>query len=170
MNIGEKIKELRIKKGMTQEELAVECKLSKNAIWNYENNKRTPGIQNLEKISKALGVPLSLLTGDVNNKIENKILSENKRYINMLENLYIMLGQCKIDGFVCLDEIEDKIVKIGMDNYKKVLPLEDLEYLVHSLSIVITLKQYFEVDNPKLKESLFNSLEKMVKFKRIEGE
>ncbi|NFO89286.1 helix-turn-helix transcriptional regulator [Clostridium botulinum] len=56
MNIGERIKHLRNKKGLTQEELASKCGLSKNGIWNYENNKRQITIETLNKILTALDV------------------------------------------------------------------------------------------------------------------
>lgn len=64
MNIGSNIKNIRIEKGFTQEELALKCELSKNGIWNYENNKRQPNIDTLEKIANALNVPLSRLLKD----------------------------------------------------------------------------------------------------------
>ncbi|WP_252224646.1 MULTISPECIES: helix-turn-helix transcriptional regulator [unclassified Clostridium] len=75
MNIGEKIKELRKLKGLTQEELANKCGLSKNGLWNYENNKRNPNTEILERIAKVLGVPLYKLI--VNEKVnEIKKLEE----------------------------------------------------------------------------------------------
>lgn len=63
MDIGENIKELRNKNNLTQEELATKTGLSKNAIWNYENNKRKPNIEILNKIANALGVPINYLVG-----------------------------------------------------------------------------------------------------------
>lgn len=64
MNIGDKIKKIRNSKKLTQEQLANRCGLSKNGLWNYENGKRTPNIDTLESISKALEVDISLLMGD----------------------------------------------------------------------------------------------------------
>ncbi|MDY4604311.1 helix-turn-helix transcriptional regulator [Clostridium tertium] len=61
MNIGYEIKSLRKKKGLTQSELAKKCDLSKNAIWNYENNKRDPTVKTLNKIGEVLGVDLGYL-------------------------------------------------------------------------------------------------------------
>lgn len=63
MNIGEKIKLFRNEKGLTQDELASKCGLSKNGLWNYENNKRQPSIETLEKIAVALDKPLVDLIG-----------------------------------------------------------------------------------------------------------
>ena len=61
MNIGNKIKELRKSKGLTQEELAIKCGLSKNGLWNYENNKRQINMDTLNKISTALDVDIEEL-------------------------------------------------------------------------------------------------------------
>ncbi|EPY2304096.1 helix-turn-helix transcriptional regulator [Clostridium sporogenes] len=59
INIGDRIKQLRKEKGLTQQELAIRCELSKNAIWNYENNKRKPNIDILSNIATVLGVSIS---------------------------------------------------------------------------------------------------------------
>lgn len=61
MDIGREIKELRKKEGLSQMELAKRCNLSKNAIWNYENNKRIPSILTIKKIGEVLGVDLGYL-------------------------------------------------------------------------------------------------------------
>ena len=73
MDIGSKIKELRIKKGLTQSELAKECNLSKNAIWNYENGKRNPKIEVVSLIATALNVSLSTLI-ETQETLTNKII------------------------------------------------------------------------------------------------
>lgn len=55
MNIGEKIKNLRLKHGMTQEELADRCELSKGFISLVEHNQTSPSIATLGDILDALG-------------------------------------------------------------------------------------------------------------------
>lgn len=59
MNIGNKIKNLRILNGLTQEELAVRCDLTKGFISQLENNNNEPSISTLQDILTALGVSLS---------------------------------------------------------------------------------------------------------------
>ncbi|GAA0121723.1 hypothetical protein UT300018_10390 [Clostridium faecium] len=75
INIGDKIKQLRKEKGLTQEELAIKCGLSKNAIWNYENNHRQPDIQTLNKIATALGVSIGDLL-ESNKTLSQKLIDE----------------------------------------------------------------------------------------------
>ena len=58
MNIGQKIKDLRILCGLTQEELADRCDLTKGFISQLENNNNEPSISTLQDILKALGTNL----------------------------------------------------------------------------------------------------------------
>ena len=60
MNIGELIKDIRSKQGITQELLAEDAQLSRNTIVNFETGKRIPRVDDLVKIAKALGVEVSI--------------------------------------------------------------------------------------------------------------
>lgn len=55
MEIGSKIKNLRLKKGLTQEELGDRCELSKGFISLLESDKTSPSMTTLEDILNALG-------------------------------------------------------------------------------------------------------------------
>ncbi len=55
MNIGSKIKTLRMMSGMTQGELADRCELTKGFISQLENNNNEPSISTLQDILMALG-------------------------------------------------------------------------------------------------------------------
>lgn len=59
MNIGAKIKNLRTLTGLTQEELADRCELTKGFISQLENNNNEPSISTLQDILTALGTNLS---------------------------------------------------------------------------------------------------------------
>lgn len=58
MQIGNKIKELRIKNGLTQEELADRCELSKGFISQVERDNTSPSIATLVDILQCLGSSL----------------------------------------------------------------------------------------------------------------
>lgn len=62
--IGENIKRVREKKGMTQKELAEKCNLATITIRQYESGKREPKTRTLNKIAKALDVYILELTID----------------------------------------------------------------------------------------------------------
>ena len=59
MEIGSKIRELRILNGLTQEELADRSELSKGFISQLENDVTSPSISTLEDILQCLGMSLS---------------------------------------------------------------------------------------------------------------
>lgn len=68
MEIGEIIKTERIKKGMTQEELAEKVGVKKSAVAKWENG-RVSEIKrsNLKMLSEALGIDPNQLLGDIEN-------------------------------------------------------------------------------------------------------
>ena len=57
MSIGSQIKKLRKERKLSQEQLAKKCGLSRNSIYNYENEKRSPNSKDLHEIANALNVP-----------------------------------------------------------------------------------------------------------------
>ena len=64
MVIGEKIKELRLSFGLTQEELADRCELTKGYISQLENDLTSPSIATLIDILSALGTTLKEFFAD----------------------------------------------------------------------------------------------------------
>jgi len=60
--LGEKIREIRKKKGFSQEALAFKSNLHRTYISDIERGFRNVSIENIEKIAKALGLtPKDLL-------------------------------------------------------------------------------------------------------------
>jgi len=59
MNIGSKIRQLRMENGLTQEELADRCELTKGFISQVEREMTSPSIATLQDILEALGTTLS---------------------------------------------------------------------------------------------------------------
>lgn len=59
MKIGHKIKELRVQKGLTQEELADRAELSKGFISQIERDLTSPSIATLVDVLQALGTDLN---------------------------------------------------------------------------------------------------------------
>lgn len=58
MNIGEKIKDLRVKRSLTQEELADRCELTKGFISQVERDLTSPSIASLIDILEGMGTNL----------------------------------------------------------------------------------------------------------------
>ncbi|MBM7834983.1 helix-turn-helix domain-containing protein [Clostridium sardiniense] len=63
MNIGENIKKIRKEKGLTQKDLATSLDVSTITIQNYENNRREPRLETLNKIASILECDLYELMG-----------------------------------------------------------------------------------------------------------
>jgi len=59
LNIGEEIKRLRLRNGLTQEELANRCELSKGFISQVERDMTSPSIASLVDILESLGTDLT---------------------------------------------------------------------------------------------------------------
>ena len=74
MNIGAKIKELRVAKGLTQEELADRAELSKGFISQLERDLTSPSIVTLVDILQCLGVSVSAFFAE--DKVEQVVFSD----------------------------------------------------------------------------------------------
>ena len=62
MSLGENIRERRIAKNLTQDDLAGMVGVTKMAICNYEEGKRIPALYDALRIAKALGTTVEKLT------------------------------------------------------------------------------------------------------------
>lgn len=72
-NLAERIKELRLERGLSLRELADACETSKSAISMYERGKRRPKYETLEAIADVFNVDMEYLLGksEVRNKAAN---------------------------------------------------------------------------------------------------
>ncbi|SCJ50076.1 HTH-type transcriptional regulator immR [uncultured Clostridium sp.] len=90
MKLCERLKELRIEKGLTQDDVALKFKVSKEVIKNWENQKRNgePSVEMLIGISNFYGVSIDYLCGvtDIKDRIyEDKDLC---KYLNKCIAIY----------------------------------------------------------------------------------
>lgn len=58
---GERVRELRQMKGLSQEELAFRAKVHRTYLGSIERGERNPALKNIAAIAKALDVSLSEL-------------------------------------------------------------------------------------------------------------
>ena len=91
--LSEKIKELRKKKGLTQEDLASELNVSRQAITKWESGDGAPDIDNLRNIALFFHVSVDYL---IDNKTEQIVDLKNK--FNLVEIFLFIFGICL--GFV----------------------------------------------------------------------
>lgn len=98
INIGDRIKTLRLNRGLTQAQLADSIGIPRTTYANYETNKREPKLEVLNKIAEQLGVTI------------DDILTKN--FINKNDDDRLYLLSLKIFELVPLysfEEIEEAI-------------------------------------------------------------
>lgn len=83
MEIGNKIKELRMQKGLTQEELADRAELSKGFISQLERDLTSPSIATLVDILQCLGTDLKDF---FNEEEETQIVFSDKDYFEKIDS------------------------------------------------------------------------------------
>ena len=71
MTLGKRIKECRLKKGMTQEALAEILFTKKSTISEYENDKIDLKFSVLKEIAKVLDTSISYLSGEQDEDIDD---------------------------------------------------------------------------------------------------
>ena len=94
MEIGKKIKGLRIQRGLTQEELASRCELSKGFISLVERDLTSPSIATLMDMLESLGTDMKTFFGEATD--EKVVFGEKDIFVKELiefnyREIYIIL-------------------------------------------------------------------------------
>ena len=88
MLLGEKIKMLRMQHGLTQEELANRCELSKGFISQLERDLTSPSIATLIDILECLGTDLKTFFNDSDN--EKVVFSKGDFFVKQTEKQFFI--------------------------------------------------------------------------------
>jgi transcriptional regulator with XRE-family HTH domain len=75
MQLGDSIKLYRKKLKLSREALSVKAKISEKSLYNYEENRRSPSVEQLDRIAKALKISSSELL-DSSFTIKKKMTEE----------------------------------------------------------------------------------------------
>ena len=105
--IGEKIKTVRLQKGVSQAALAKCLGVSAAMIYQYEVGKKKPKVETLSKIAGALGVDLKVFYDDLPQKAIELKRYENIALVNEFENACFRLV-----NFPDSEEITEKYEKL----------------------------------------------------------
>lgn len=95
MTLGQKLKEIRKKFGLSQEQLAEIMNVSRQAITKWENDGGTPDVSNLQELSKIFGITVDYL---LNNENQLPALSMRKvldrdKYKNKISSYSMILKE-----------------------------------------------------------------------------
>lgn len=157
MTLGEKLKEIRRRFGLSQEQLAEIMNISRQAITKWENDSGLPDISNLQELSKVFGLTVDYLLNDENqlpalsmkkeldkNKYKNKLNSYSevlKEYYAAPWEIYNLSPTKKLN---LLENILNIFVTSG--NYFLIKQVSDLSpyYLVikDNLKLLVIIKDW----------------------------
>ena len=148
MKTGQLIKELRLKKGITQEELASKTDLSVRTIQRIESGEVDPRIYTLQLIASALGVDYETLAMSEASMSET-IRKENSKWLPLihLSGLLILIAPPIIIWILKRDEVKD-IKKHAVDviNYQLSISLYALPLVLLGIyPILIFLFIYSQI-------------------------
>lgn len=111
-NFANVFKDLRVKSGLTQQEMADRLKISRSSIGMYENGEREPSFELLEAIADYFNVDMNYLLG-------KKELSEN-----IPQGYYLNEDAKSMAQFL----YENPAYKVLFDASRKVKP-EDIQFV-----------------------------------------
>lgn len=173
LNIGNKIKDLRKAKKMTQDELAALIDITKHSVMAYETEKRLIPIDTLYSISKVFKVPIEYFFTDADfsqGGLETKmvripILSNvsagvgvfgDETPIDWLELPETIAKKSDYASFVSGDSMEPKIFEGDLLLIEKIDVLENGDIGVFKIGEDIVCKKF--KPNPITKEIILASL------------
>ncbi len=123
MEIGSKIRQLRLQRDLTQEELANRTELTKGYISQLENDLCSPSIATLKDILDALGVSLQEFFAET---------KEEKIVFTPLDYFQSTNGDCEVTWLVAnsqKNEMEQIVLTLPIDGQSEVrLPFEGEEF------------------------------------------
>ena len=116
-NLSEKIRQIRLQKGLSQENMADMLGLSTTAYGDIERGRTELSVSRLENVAKLLDVPLPELLGiDVSmsetewlRQENTRILAENRRLQNELDQLKNKFRQLFGEGVLRIGEERPRI-------------------------------------------------------------
>jgi len=114
---GDRLKKIRIEKGLTQQNLADMIGASKSLISCYENGKRTPSLENVISFMEIFGVSPDYLLGA--DHLIKTAVKEEERYAPVTNEELIFINEIKSNKLVYNILFEDP--KRGAELIKKKL-------------------------------------------------
>lgn len=113
MSFGKNLKDLRVEKEMSQEDLAKKIKVHPNHISRYERDLASPSIEVVQRIADALDVSIDLLVyGKQNNPdtgISDKELASLFKKVQVLSNKQKETVKDLISAFVLKADLKEKL-------------------------------------------------------------
>lgn len=140
MNVGENIRKFRKEKGLTQKKLGELSNINEVQIRQYELGKANPKLETINKISKALDIPVEQLIFD-NSNIEQPNSNKNSSILNKAIETYGVDAQLDM----CIEEMSELTKEIckhkrGKNNHDEIVEeMADVYIMMEQLKIMINI-------------------------------
>lgn len=124
LNINERLRELRIKCGYTQNQVAKLLNIDRSTYAYYETGKTRPDVSTLMMLSKIFNIPINELLADESlpksvadsaamDYIQGK--KNSSRIFELSQNEKELIGAFR----VCPSEVQDELLKLAMDSSRE---------------------------------------------------
>ncbi|WP_274650557.1 helix-turn-helix domain-containing protein [Paenibacillus humicola] len=87
MTMGDRLRELRLKMNLSQEEVARQIGITRSAYSHYEINNRQPVYETLKKLAALFGVSLDYIIGGDQTRTETHVSPEAIEMIRLLNSM-----------------------------------------------------------------------------------
>ena len=115
MEFSEKLKELRMQKGISQAKLAADIHISRSAVAKWENGLGLPNEESLRLLSVYFGVSAEELMPDKSN--EEILVSKNKTIAEQKKVIIGFAAGCAIGLFILalifIEPLRDSLIQLG---------------------------------------------------------
>lgn len=121
-DMGSRLKDIRVKRGLTQRMLAERISKSVSAISGYESNAQTPPTDVLISISEVLHVPITYFVelSNEDSYSANGLSKEQKEFLDLLFEEFTVPSKCNGELSSRQIEVIKRIVQLFSDgSYRK---------------------------------------------------
>lgn len=122
VNMGSSLSTLRLSKGLSQEELAAEVGVSRQAVSNWERSESVPDTENLLRLADFYGITLDELTARTSSRGETQHARHGERGDDRWRNLSAFLA-CLIISAVYYALVAQPLVMSIMDDITEMFGL-----------------------------------------------
>ena len=106
---GQRLKTARTQAGLSQPELAKQCGWdSQSRVSNYERGERTPSLDDIDKLSRALGTDICQLVSNNAQPNNNQINEDSTTYCNEIINKEIR----EVIQYAINNQLNDYYIKL----------------------------------------------------------
>lgn len=188
ITIGNRIKNIRLAKGMTLEEFGKLFNASKSSVYGWENGRNMPNKERLKMIAKIGEISVNELIGENNEPLSNlfkdfrkideidfdNYIKENNSIVEYYSNgyydimnqyYYVFVGMATIVEKLLNNrnpEFDDKILDLGAEFFNLTLTRIEWKYLDHFVVNSFKLEN-ININEFVLQYFTFNDFEKLYK-------